>query len=502
LKRSRTRTTRWSFFFQYSTIVFNIIIGIFLVPLYLKYIPAENYGAWLATGNILFWLGVLDPGFSQVIIQRISLFYGSNNLVKVGNYIYWGLIIGIIISIFVGLLGLYFYFNFSEWLKITELKGLNDLKYAFKVSLIGTCFLMFSYSIASINQGLQSSLGIGIIYFIANIGSILLTLYLFHIGFGLVTLGWVILFRGIVYTVGNILYMYYRITKEKIAILYSSEIIKDFASLLSFNFLGKIGTTLSTQINSFFVVRILGAQFVTILKFTQSAPELSKLFLVRPALAIMPSLVHLIGEGESQKSKVVLQRLLYFTIWGLGYSLTGFLLLNKYFVNLWVGEKLYGGENLNILICIWLSLTIITEVLSFLVYSLGDIKNSNIISFCQAIFFIIIIVPSIKMFGINGVVIASIISNLLFCAWYLPYSFYKLSKIDIVQIKKIIFELLKVLFISLVLIFLFRNISIGNWIAFIKYLFIITGFYFFLLAISSKNMRAEFLKFKMSLNKS
>jgi O-antigen/teichoic acid export membrane protein len=290
--------------------------------------------------------------------------------------------------------------------------------------------------------------------------------------------------------------MYYRLSKEKITILYSNEIIKDFASLLSFNFLGKIGTTISTQINSFFVVRILGSQFVTILKFTQSAPELSKLFLVRPALAIMPSLVHLIGEGNLEKSKVVLQRLLYFTIWGLGFSLTGFLLLNKYFVNLWVGQKLYGGENLNILICTWLSLTIITEVLSFLVYSLGDIKNNNIISFCQAVFFVIIIIPSIKMFGVSGVVIASIISNLFFSAWYLPYSFYKLSKIEVAQIKKLTFELLKVLIISSVVIFSFRNISIGNWMTFIKYIFIITGFYFILLTISSKNMRAEFFQLK------
>jgi len=492
LKRSRTRTTRWSFFFQYSTIIFNIIIGIFLVPLYLKYISRDEYGAWLATGNILFWLGVLDPGFSQIIIQRISLYYGSKNLVKVGNYIYWGVIIGIIISILVGLLGLYFYLNFPEWLNITDLKGLNELKYAFIVSLIGTCLLMFSYSIASINQGLQSSLGIGIIYFIANIGSILLTIYLFYIGLGVVTLGWVILFRGIVYTLGNILYMYYRISKENITIQYSSEIIKDFSSLLSFNFLGKIGSTISTQINSFFVIRILGSQFVTILKFTQSAPELSKLFLVRPALAIMPSLVHLIGEGNLEKSKIVLQRLLYFTIWGLGFSLTGFLLLNKYFVNLWVGQNLYGGKNLNILICTWLSLTILTEVLSFLVYSLGDIKNNNIISFCQAIFFVIIIIPSIKMFSLSGVIIASIISNLFFSAWYLPYSFYKLSKIDIIQIKKLLFELLKVLIISSIVLLTFSNISIENWMIFIKYIFLITSFYFILLAMSSKNMRAEF----------
>lgn len=502
MKRSRTRTTRWSFFFQYSTIVFNIIIGIFLVPLYLKYIPAENYGAWLATGNILFWLGVLDPGFSQVIIQRISLYYGSNNLPKVGSYVYWGIIIGLVISIIVGFLGIYFYFNFPDWLKINKLQGLVDLKFAFLLSLIGTCLLMFSYSIASINQGLQSSLGVGSIYFIANIGSIVLTIYLLKNNIGIATLGWVILFRGFVYLFSNFAYLYYRVINEKINIIYSRDTLNDFASLISFNFLGKVGATISSQVNSFFVVRMLGSSPVTILKFSQSAPELSKLFLVRPALAIMPSLVHLIGEGNATKASFVLKRLLFFTTWGLGFSLTGFVVLNKSFVTLWVGENLFGGTFLNFLICIWLSITIITEVLSFLVYSLGDIKKSNIVSFAQSIFFVIILAPCIKYFKIEGVIIASIISNFCFSLWYFPYSFIKLSKINNSELLKILWELIKVIFISTIIIFLFKNINISNWVNFFIQVLEVTVLYFLVLFLFSKNFKSELsIFYRKILNK-
>ena len=466
-----------------------------MVPLYLKYISAETYGVWLATGNVLFWLGVLDPGFSQVIVQRISLYYGADNLSKVGQYIYWGIIIGLLISLVVALLGIFFYINFADWLKVNDLEDLSELRNAFLLSLIGTCLLMFSYSIASINQGLQSSLGIGIVFFIANIGSIILTIYFLINGLGIVTLGLAILFRGIIYLLGNFCYLFYRLFDEKIKIFYSRETLKDFASLISFNFLGKIGATISTQVNSFFIIRMLGAQQVVNLKFTQSAPELSKLFLVRPALAIMPSLVHLIGEGDTIKANIILKRLLFFTVWGLGLALTGFVIFNQTFVTLWVGENFYGGRTLNILICIWITITIITEVLNFIVYSLGDIKKSNLIIFSQSVLFIILIVPFIKNYGLSGVIVASIISNICFSVWYFPFSFLKLTKFSILEINPIIIEILKILFISISMIYLFENMTITNWLIFSKEVLLVSFLYFLCLIFCSNNFKKEFFLF-------
>ena len=46
--------------------------GIILVPIYLVYIPKDLYGYWLATGNILTIISLLDPGIGGVVTQKVS----------------------------------------------------------------------------------------------------------------------------------------------------------------------------------------------------------------------------------------------------------------------------------------------------------------------------------------------------------------------------------------------------------------------------------------------
>jgi O-antigen/teichoic acid export membrane protein len=493
LIRTRTRTTKWNFFFHYSTIIFNIIVGVLLVPLYLKFIPSGLYGAWLATGNLLFWISILDPGFSQVVLQRISYFYGKDDRATVGNYAFLGILIGIIVSFFIGLIGTYFYFNFTEWLNLKNLSELGDLKSAFILSLFGTCIMMFSYSLISINQGLQSSLGIGLVYLIANIGSIVMTIVLLKKGFGIITLGWVTLYRAIIYFIGNLAYLLYRLYKENIKVRYSKSIKGDFSLLVSYNFLGKLGNTVLTQVNSFFVARLISTNQVSILRFSQSAPEMTKLFLVRPAIAITPALTHLLGEGDLEKSKKVLLRLMNYTIWGLGIAYVGFILFNGIFIKLWVGELFYAGDSINTLICILMFLTTITEVLSALVFSLGDIKKSNVIIFIQSIFFIIILFPFLKYYSLKGVIIASILSNLFFSFWYYPYSFFKISKISIIEMKPLFIEISKIFLISITLIICFKNTNPQTWFNFAKTIFKVILTYISILLLISKSFRTEFL---------
>ena len=74
---NRTRTTSWNLFFHYVAIGMMFLNGVVLVPLYLARIPLETYGYWMATGNILAWLSLVDPGFSAIIHQREATSYGA-----------------------------------------------------------------------------------------------------------------------------------------------------------------------------------------------------------------------------------------------------------------------------------------------------------------------------------------------------------------------------------------------------------------------------------------
>ncbi len=76
---SRIRTTKWNLFFFYLRTFVGLANGILIVPLYLKYIDNSLFGIWLASGNILTWITIIDPGVGDVLIQKISYAYGKKN---------------------------------------------------------------------------------------------------------------------------------------------------------------------------------------------------------------------------------------------------------------------------------------------------------------------------------------------------------------------------------------------------------------------------------------
>ena len=84
---SRRKKTQWHLFFQYSAIILGIVSGIILIPLYLKFIPLDLYGAWLATGNILAWITIIDPGLSSVMQQKIAVAFGSKKKDEVSQIV-------------------------------------------------------------------------------------------------------------------------------------------------------------------------------------------------------------------------------------------------------------------------------------------------------------------------------------------------------------------------------------------------------------------------------
>ena len=77
---SRRFTSLVNLFFHYNAVVLVIVQGILLVPLYLRSIPVATYGAWLATGSILSWIDLVDPGLSDVLRQRVAYTYGKGDV--------------------------------------------------------------------------------------------------------------------------------------------------------------------------------------------------------------------------------------------------------------------------------------------------------------------------------------------------------------------------------------------------------------------------------------
>ena len=275
--------------------------GLLLVPLYLRFIPIEIYGAWLASGNLLAWISVTDPGLTTVLQQQVANSYGKNDLLKTKTLIGGGLILSVlilIIAIFFGLICAYF---LPTWISLPPNIDILLIVKAFTLAVFGTSLMLFSFSIRAINQGMQGSLSIGLINNGVTLTSIIITIILLFTGFGLMALPVSLIFSGVFYSIGHVLYLLWRVINEKIGISFSFKEIVRLTKLLSYTFLGRTTGTISNNVDLIIVSRFLGPETVAVLALTRKPIDLSREIINQPVVSFMPAISHLSGWVEEPR---------------------------------------------------------------------------------------------------------------------------------------------------------------------------------------------------------
>ena len=424
--RSHRRTTRWNFFFQYIYIALAMLSGLVLVPLYLHFIPLNLYGAWLATGNILTWLTVIDPGLSTVLQQRVGVAYGRGDVAELNSLLTGGVILSGAISLLVLVAGLVSARFLIGWLNLGTTTDTALVERAFLIAVVGSASMIFFYGLSAFSLGLQSSLGAGLIFSIITFLSMLLTVLLLFKGLGLLSLPIGMVVRGVGSTLGYSGYLIWRYKREKLPYHFSLSGVAKLLKLTAYTFLGRGAGVIATNMDAFVLTRYLGAEIAPVFLLTRGAPDMSRMFLERPAVAFTPAVSHLVGSGELERARTVLLRLLRMILWLLGMITAGFIIFNKDFVALWVGPKLFAGQTVNLIIALTLAVTVLVNALSNLCFSLGNIKSNSLAALAQGLLTVPLIIVGARYWGMLGVAVAPLLAMLTVSAWYYPYAFSRL----------------------------------------------------------------------------
>jgi len=489
--RSRTTTTKWSLFFHNASIGLSIISGVVLVPMYLKFIPVDLYGAWVATGNILVWITIIDPGLSPVLLQQVGVAYGKNDKETIQNLIVSGNLITLCIVVLVIAMAIAATPFIPSWLNLSGEIDIVSLKKAFIFAALGSGLMILSFTFTSINQGLQASLGIGLIFVAVSVLRICIVIILLYQGFCLIALGVSHLVMGFGLLIGNAGYLAWRLVTEKIRPSFSLKVLSKLFNLVSFTFLSKAGGVACQHVDLFVVARFLGPETSAVLKLTRTTPELSRALVERSGIAVTPALAHLVGSGDIEKARTVLLRLIRIMLWLLGIMLGGLVAMNDDFVGLWVGGRLFAGQEVSLMICAWFLLAAFTSILGNLCFTLGNIKGSSLAEFIKAVIYIPLIVFGTKYFGLIGCVVAPLIAMAAVTAWYFPLSFSRLLRLLPGQIKTAFRDILIIVAIVVPLTVVFYHIKAESWFSFIGIVAIFSFLYLTALFVLSRDFRIE-----------
>lgn len=390
-----------------------------MVPIYLDYIPTATYGLWLASGNVLAWLGMADPGLSPLIQQRVAVSYGQRNASDLADYANSGFLLSMAAACTVGLAGLGA-MPFLGILLSENTAQLAEIKLAFALTAVGAALMVLSCSLSAVMLGLQSGMGTGLVHSVSVTLSLAITLVLLFRGWGILALGIAAIFRGALFVTGNAIYLVWRVRADRLTWHWRFRKLRELALLGIGMFSARGFGVLAGNIDALLAARMLGPEAVPLLMLTKRAPEYCRSLAENPVRALSPILSELHGAGERSKLRSIIVRSGNILIWILGLYFCGFIALNGAFIRVWVGNAFYAGGTINTLLCLYFVAVVVTYAASSFSFSVGAIAETNRILIGQSLLMIVLMWAGAKWGGMTGLVSAQLIALVAMGGWMLP----------------------------------------------------------------------------------
>jgi len=496
---SRISTTKWNLFFFYLRTLISFANGVLIVPLYLKYIDNTLFGLWLASGNILTWITIVDPGVGDVLTQKISVAHSKKNYRLIENILSSSIIISIVISIIAFLVGYFLSFYINEILNISSRININELLFAFKINLAATCLTLFSFCLSGTILGLQKTKEIGFILTITGILGIILNVILLFNDFGLSSIAYSSLFKSIINLFIYVFFLYNLFKTINIKYHFNLRFFKAYTKLFSYTFSSKLFGTLANNLDLVIISRFLGPNSVTMLEITRRPIKIIQSFINIPSQSLLPALSNLYGENDKEKLAKHIKRFITAFTLTLFIFISGFIVFNKELIGYWVDNSFYIGDLNNFLLCLSIFTATFSYNLSNLTYCMGNIKGNSMLESFKNMLYIILLFILIKLFGIYGALLSLLLTSITTEFWYYPLKTIEIAKIksyDILIIRKTI---VTGLLISIFLILIFININTTSLLQFSLKAILFTALYFLLYYKLDYSVNIEIKQLKNTL---
>lgn len=341
---------------SYTNTGFTIISGLFFVPLYFKYIGISTYGSWLASGNILSMISIVEGGVTIVMAQKLAVFFAEGRkkefAICAASGIFLVALLALVVTIFAVVL--------CTWVPIW-VKGnpidYHGLKWAFVFAGLGSSFSILNAIVLSITRAWHANEVPSVVGLLSSFFSLFVIYILIsYFKLGVISLGFGFLLRGFLTFVGNTAFVISCWPKFcGMALVFQAQNVKDLIRQSTPLFGTSLLGVFLNNSRELLVTLLVGPSSASIMAIT------SKLFsflglLINPVCASFYAAVSSISSKKED-----------FLFWvskitGGYYLLSSFLFgiaiaINGWFVDFWVGPDKFGGLVLSVLFALsaWLT---------------------------------------------------------------------------------------------------------------------------------------------------
>jgi O-antigen/teichoic acid export membrane protein len=478
--------------------IIALIISLFSVPIIVRHLNSEIYGLSIIIFQITGYLGMFDFGLGAGVERFLAGTREDNdeNRTKVKRIISTAFIVYTFIAICIIIIGNIFA-PYAAEIFHTPAKYLQSVRYIISVLSVVLGLQIILRSITGIFFAHQKQILFNTLSFVLNLSNTILTIIFVCLGYGLWSFAYCqiivfILNAALSLYFLNKYYSYIRINIKD----FDFPLIKEMFSYGFALFLIGIAVQIIFQTDRIIIGSFVSLTAVSIYSFTTKIPELSSQVLWKISDNSFPALVELSKkENAGSFMKISHDKIMLLTL-SLTTTFFWVVILTSYpFIKLWVGEQYFPGLTFTVLVAyLYLIQLTFIHVTSICLNGFGIAGRISVMALVEAAINLSLSIYLVKIYGINGVIIATIIGGVLTSFWYVPYLSIKYFGGNIMSY---LLPLLKPLVICSIfdgiLYYLFRNIfhDINNWFLLVFYTIGISIVYIVPVFILNKSLLME-----------
>lgn len=412
--------TAWNLVFHYAQSAFLIVFGVVLTPLYLRSIPETTYGVWLATGNLVAWLSLVDPGLNSVIQQRIAAAYSRGDVGSVSRLRTQSYVLSIVLALAIAAIGLAAAPWVSRFVTRLACERPGDVMTAYYWACVGTGAMTTAYGTAVVNIGMQAPIMSGAIYLVSQIGNLATIVGFLCAGLGLVSIPVGLVAQAILLVAGHVAYSAWRFTREGIpasfALTGSAGILRESSGTI----MSRLAGALNANTDMLVAATFLGPSQALAANMTQKGPGLIRTFIDRVSHSAMPSLSAIHADSDLGRSRRSAALLLRAVIWLAIPAAVGVMLFNRAFVGLWVGRQHYAGDVATAIIALTVIAMGLEVTLSNLATAFGMFHANGRMQLIKSVLSGLFSVLFAWSLGVRGLLVAPLVAGACTTWWLLP----------------------------------------------------------------------------------
>jgi hypothetical protein len=347
---SRTRNAAVAAAFSHLQYALVVASGLIVFPITVGFVGAYDYGLWLATGEVVGYLVLLDPGVFAVLPWLVASADGAGDPARIRRYLVDGLAAGVVMGLVLAGAAAAVWFVPSAGGLIST-ADLNKVRGPLVLQIAFTAATYPFKPFAAALIGLQDVTFSGAAAVAQTVLTAVLTIGLLSAGYGLTGLVLALGLPTLLVGAGGVVRLSWRVPHMLQGWGWPRPAgVWHLAVQGSGSWLGSMGTRLAAASNGIILAAAGHPEWATLYAASGKAAQL-----LQQACWLIPDsglvgLAQLHGQGDRHGTRRTVACMIHLHVLISGGAMLGLLAFNPAFVRAWVGPALYAGDSVNVLL--------------------------------------------------------------------------------------------------------------------------------------------------------